>query len=558
MEGDEEWLAPRRAASHKRDVDYALTIPFTGLLQAIGVAFRMFGAWFAGRALRWRLLPLGLALILIAGPASQAQPPEPPRKAGDVVIESASVKSANSDPVEFELGTLYVPENRAEPKSRLIGVGFARFKSEPKSEVPPIFLLPGGPGNSYLNGLQPGNPSSSLVQEILRYRAIADVILVDQRGFSARGDVLKHRYRRPDEPLDQPASIERSTRAFTDMARAAVETFEKKGMDLRGYTVIACADDVNDLRAALGYDRITLAGISFGSQWSFAVMRRHPARVARALLAGVEPLDCGYDMPSHIMAAVHRMWREAEKDERLQPYLPPGGLAAAARDVLRRLERAPVRVPLTSVTGGGTGAAQTITLGHEDFQRDAALRTAAGPQFVLSLYYEHYEPWAQTISQARRTRSAELTMIGPLIDSSLGVTPARLYLLRNDPATAFLGQWNFDSYLATADIWPSPDVGDDFRTEVPCPIPVVFVQGDWDVQTPVENVLQVAPYFRAGHVVLVEHAGHGVMSQVTQYLPGTKKALLEFLKNGDTARLPTRVAVPAPKFGVPDFPPPKR
>jgi pimeloyl-ACP methyl ester carboxylesterase len=508
--------------------------------------------------MRSYLFPLGLGLALIAGTGSEAEEPSQRevRKAGDLLIEAATLKSADLGPFEFELGTLYVPENRAEENSRLIGVGFARFKAEPKSAAPPIFLLPGGPGGSYLDVLQPNN--SRLIKQILRFRSVGDVVLVDQRGFSNRGDVLKYRFRTPQEPLDQPASMERSTKAFAEMARTAVEAFEKRGMDLRGYTVKECADDVDDLRRALGYEQMALVGSSFGSQWSFAVMRRYPQVVARALLSGVEPLDCGYDMPSHVLAAVQRMWREAEQDKRMQPYLPPGGLMAAAREVLRRLEREPVRVSLKQISDARTGEALTITLGHEDFQRAPALRSHEGPGFVLALYHEHYDQWAFQTNAMRRSRPAEFPLIAGLIDTSLGVTPARRYLLRNDSATSFLGQWNFDSYLATADIWPSPDVGDDFRTEVPCTIPVVFVQGDWDTQTPVENLLQVTPYFRQGHVLLVERGGHGVMNQIAQHLPETDEALLGFLRDGNTATLPNRVAVPAPKFGVPNFPPPKR
>src|SRR5262249_13994066 len=186
----------------------------------------------------------------------------------------------------------------------------------------------------------------------------------DQRGYSERGEVLTFKFRAPEEPLDQPASLARSTAAFVATARAAVAEFARKGIDLRGYTVKECADDVNDLRKALGYERITLVGTSFGSQWSFAVMRRHPDAVARALLSGVEPLDYGYDMPSHVFAAVQRMWWEAEKDPRLKPYLPPGGLMAAAREVLRRLERTPVRGPVKDPETGATG---TVTLGREGF-----------------------------------------------------------------------------------------------------------------------------------------------------------------------------------------------
>ena len=107
--------------------------------------------------------------------------------------------------------------------------------------------------------------------------------------------------------------------AFQAFAKTTVAEYAKKGIDLAGYNVKECAHDVEDLRKALGYEKITLCGTSFGSQWSFAVMRLHPDSVARALLSGVEPLDHGYDMPSYVFAAVQRMWRTIEADDRFKP-----------------------------------------------------------------------------------------------------------------------------------------------------------------------------------------------------------------------------------------------
>jgi len=48
-------------------------------------------------------------------------------RVGAVVIEPAALKTPGGV-IPFELGTLYVSENRAEAGSRVIGVGFARFK----------------------------------------------------------------------------------------------------------------------------------------------------------------------------------------------------------------------------------------------------------------------------------------------------------------------------------------------------------------------------------------------------------------------------------------------
>lgn len=485
------------------------------------------------------VLPL-LAICLLSQPLSAAE-----HKPGEIVMETASLSVPGADAIPYELGTLYVPENRADPKSRIIGVGFARFRATQGAAGLPTFHLPGGPGNSFLKALK---GSAAYVN---RYRAIGDVVFVDQRGFSELGDILKFKRMGP-QPLDQPASLDRSTATFAEAARATVAECEKNRIDLRGYTVTECADDVDDLRKALGYERIALVGVSFGSQWSFALMRRHPDTVVRALLGGIEPLDCGYDMPSHILAALRRQWWQAEKTPALRPYLPPGGLQAAANKILDRLEQAPLRV---EVRGNDRDKPATVAIGPDDFRKHF-VGIAGNPALLLALYYERYDEWARAVLAERQGAGRELPLIGPLIDTSLGVTPRRGYLLRTDPATALLGQWNFDAYLATADIWPTADVGDDFRNEVVNQIPVVFVQGDWDVQTPVENLLEVTPYFAKSRTLIVENGGHNALSMVFQRHAAAGAALIEFLKSGSTDRLPVRVTLPAPTFAAPSFPPP--
>ncbi len=336
-----------------------------------------------------------------------------------------------------------------------------------------------------------------------------------------------------------------------ETAREAVADCAKKGVDLRGYTILECADDVNDLRKALGYERITLVATSFGSQWSFATMRRHPDVVARALLSGIEPLDYGYDMPSHIVTAVQRKWWEAENVPELKPYLPAGGLAAAAREVLKRLDRDPVRVRTRDEKSGED---VTVVLGRQDFQRD--FLSQSEPAALLSLFHGHYDGLARLALAKRRARDVTTFLIGPVIDTSLGVTPRRAFLLRTDVGSEFLGHWNFDDYLATAGIWPSEDVGDEFRNERVCDIPVIFTQGDWDTSTPVENLVALVPYFRNARYLVAEHGGHGVLGPIGRSLPEVMEKLVEFVRSGDSSGVPPRVSLPVPTFKAPGFAPP--
>jgi hypothetical protein len=99
-------------------------------------------------------------------------------------------------------------------------------------------------------------------------------------------------------------------------------------------------------------------------------------------------------------------------------------------------------------------------------------------------------------------------------------------------------------------------VGNEFRNEIVNRIPVVFVEGDWDTSTPIENTLAVAPFFPNGHVLIVEHGKHSALKRIIEDTPEIATALMEFVRTGTTAHLPTRMTLPVPKFEVPKFPPP--
>src|SRR5262245_18499219 len=158
---------------------------------------------------------LAVALASIPGAGGTAQDRDPSgrgapaanRAAGEAILEPASMTKPDGRTVRFELGTLYVPENRADPRSRTIGVGFARFRAPEPTGAPPTLHLPGGPGESFLQGLRAGeNRLDSSPFE--PFASMGDVVLVYQRGFSERGEVLRFRWRGPDVPLDQPGSLE--------------------------------------------------------------------------------------------------------------------------------------------------------------------------------------------------------------------------------------------------------------------------------------------------------------------------------------------------------------
>lgn len=491
----------------------------------------------------WR--PYLLCLFLLAAPAiAQAQ-----HKPGEMVVETGTVRDEGGKAVPYEIGTLYVPENRDKPGSRLIGVGFARIKSPQPTGAPPVFWLPGGPGLSVLDAFAKNDMGK--LRTWLALASVGDLVVVEQRGYTVRGEMLTAP--RSASPLGMAASVRREADAMRAQAKAAIAANPDK--DLSGYDIGAFAADVDDVRRALGYDKISLFGGSFGSQWSLAVMRLHPQIVARAVLSAVEPLNDGYDMPSQIYASLQRIAFDADRDPGLKPYLPPGGMMAAVRALHERFAQGPVSVPVRDENG----KTQTVVLGAEDLQLALLSHTAEGenwPAFILSLYHGHYGDWARETIEERQ--AGDTTLIGPLADSSLGATAEREHRLRTDPAVPMLGTWNFEANIASAQDWPTRDMGDDVRNPVPSDIPVVFVHGDWDTSTPIDNTLGLLPYFRNGHAILVHRGGHdGAMYQLRNE-PAAKQAVYAFLKTGRREGLPAEVTLPLPQFALPDFPPPAK
>ena len=84
------------------------------------------------------------------------------------------------------------------------------------------------------------------------------------------------------------------------------------------------------------------------------------------------------------------------------------------------------------------------------------------------------------------------------------------------------------------------------------------MQSHWDTSTPIENTLSVAPFFRNGHVLIVEHGRHAAMKKIEDAAPEVFKALLEFVRTGVADEIPNRISLPVPVFDPPTFAPPTK
>ncbi len=430
--------------------------------------------------------------------------------AGAYILTPDVVTDEEGRTVAVERGLVFVPENRRAPHSRLIAVHFVRFPSIQRRDAKraPVFLLPGGPGW----GFELSDPL--VFDEIERLRQTREVIYVSQRGYSgAPGLVPELRVRYDALPHDALTSASRRAERDRVSLVAALEHWEKLGVDVKGYDIVNITDDLHDLREALGYEQIVLRGCSFGSQWSLAYMKRWPRSVERAFLSGVEPLDHGYDSPKWLWASMSRVAKAAEADRDVAPHVPEGGLMHALKTVIERLEAHPVEVTIRSPS---KEADLVVPVGADDLrglltrlslnQRRALQNLAHWPRFILEMYAGDYRFLAARVVEQRVSRRSE-SLINPLINNSLGISAARDARLKAEPEAAWLGDINLDERVTTRGA-STPRVDDRFLADWRIDVPTLLLAGDYDWSTPIENAEHLASFLTAGHLVRVRGGRH--------------------------------------------------
>ena len=248
-----------------------------------------------------RIVALTVIAVLIAGlgylrfgtGSNTVSVPEG-AKAGDLILESCEYATEDGS-YAADCGTLVVPENRADQKSRLIALPVTRIRATADSPAAPVFRLEGGPGKT---NMQFGNAS--------RFAGNRDVVLVGYRG--ADGSV------RLDCPEVESAVkhstdllSEKSFRAYGDAFRTCASRLTADGVDLDGYNVVERVDDLEAARKALGYGRIDLLSESAGTRYAMVYSWRYPKSVHRNVMIAVNP-------PGHFV------WDAKTTDEQIRRY----------------------------------------------------------------------------------------------------------------------------------------------------------------------------------------------------------------------------------------------
>ena len=448
----------------------------------------------------WTLIVLALtfaAMDVLRGNAHADPPPD-----GQLTIEPYAFSSRGGVITEAEIGTLVVPYDRSNAESATIALKFVRFAATTDDPGPPLVYLAGGPGGSGI-----GSARGRRYELFMKLRALGDVIAWDQRGTG----MSEPRYRieaTVDAPYEGAVSREWLEQQYARAIRQARAQFERDDFDPAPLNTNASADDLEDLRIALGVEKLRLWSISYGTHLALATVKRHPDAIDSMVLAGVEGLDSTYKLPSQTDAPIQAFSREVAEHPVYGELIPDFSLLL--REVFERAEREPYAI---EVEDPETGQLVTSLFGRLDLEWvtwGALFRRRAMtdlPAAFLALQKGNTEVLKGAVDDTRG-RGDNANAMSFAMDCASGVSPERLARIRRETPDSLFGRSMNFKYLNVCPELGIPDLGESYRAPVQSDMPVLCISGEMDVRTPPANAEAVLEGFANGQHLIISRAGH--------------------------------------------------
>ena len=420
-------------------------------------------------------------------------------------------------------------EDREAGSGRTIDLNIAILPAFSRRPAPdPLFVLAGGPG-------QGATELAPLAARVFRkLRARRDLVLVDLRGTGASNPLNCENDQSLLDSLTSETLSSETLAADPLAGFDAEDCLANLDADVRLYTTDLAIDDLDEVRAHLGYDQINLWGGSYGTRAAMVYLQRHGAHVRSLVLDGLAPhaikLPLYYARDGQ--RALDLVLRDCAADDACAAAFPD--LAGTLASLLERLAIEPAQATLRHPR---SGESIDITVTAEAFA--GHLRN-----FLYGPRHASLVPWIVHRAAAGDlgpfVAAIQESALGALDTMSLGLTLSvlcsedlpRITQAEIEPATqhTFLGSLALEQWQSLCESWPrgrAPEAG--LTTS---DVPALLLSGDLDPVTPPSWGELALESFTNGRHVVVPGAAHNTMgSRCVQRL------MAEFLETGDAHAL---------------------
>jgi len=402
-------------------------------------------------------------------------------------------------PKDFLCGQYEVFENRATKTGRKIKLNLVVLPALSDTPSPdPIFYLAGGPGAGATT-----YASASFMHRLHRTR---DVVLLDQRG-TGQSNPLVCKFRGASGDMQSYF-----TDATTPEAGRACRAELERTADLRLYTTPIAMADLDEVREALGYDKINVYGGSYGSTTALAYLHFYPQHVRTVTVMGVAPLDLRLPLSfgKGVEHALERLFADCDADSQCRGAFPDLRKEFAA--VVERLDKGPVTFDTLNPS---TGQKERVTMTRNGFAENVRLMlyhpnvVAAMPLLIHQIYQQDYARFGAIAYQVFRATDS---LIARGMQLSVVCAEDVHFITEGDIKQrltgTFYGEASARIYQKACAEGPRGEVPARFTEPVKSDVPVLMLSGELDPVTPPELATPLLRNLPNGRQVVMHNATH--------------------------------------------------
>ena len=393
-------------------------------------------------------------------------------------------------------GTISVFEDRSAMTGRKIDLNIMLMPAVSIAKADPIFFLAGGPGQSAVDA------GPFLFYQLNKLRNERDIVLVDQRGTGKSNSLA----------CELEVSAFEQVNISVDTAIAMqIENLKKCLTEYDAnpalYTTPIAMDDLNEVREVLGYGKINLLGISYGTRAALVYIRRHEDTVRSAVLDAVVPTSMV--IPRNVAVDAQTAFNGLLADCMKQPGCNEAypQLGPHFKSLIRRLEQAPEEITLHHPR---TGKKLTGPLDQRLVSRliHAVLYDRTLSQLLPLAIEEAFLGNYQPLSTLAYTITGEDSVF------STGMMASVLCAEDMKLVDAASNTEDFDNtiYAALAPIcefWPAGSIPENYFEPVVSDIPVLLMSGKLDPITPPKYGWEASLTLKNSEHVVIPGVGHG-------------------------------------------------
>jgi pimeloyl-ACP methyl ester carboxylesterase len=307
-------------------------------------------------------------------------------------------------------------------------------------------------------------------------------------------------------------------------------------------------DDMEDIRRAMGYDKINLYAVSYGTVGALDYIRRYRDRVRSAVLAGVTTpaAKLPLQFAQGAQRAMEKLIADCDMDETCRSAFPRLKDDFAA--VLTAFTNGPVRFELTPPQ---SRSKQPVTLSRGVFTERLRLMLndhSSARLLPLLIHRAAHGDWQPFGNVAVRPAvvSAYTLALGTYLtitcsESVSFISPGEL---ADRTAGTFLGDYRVQRHRSACMGWPRDDIPGDYFLPVKSDVHVLMLSGDLDPATPMEFGKAAMARLTNGRQVLLRNTPHSYTSACARGL------VVEFIAKGSAGNLDATCAerIRRPRF----------